>query len=336
MHDDNISLESGGGKDPVDGAPSVTVSDARREKIRQEEEIRADVRRQLAEEKAPPALSWRTLLRDRTIAATILSALIFPFVIWLVGQIGVAWKQADTERFKAETERTAAAERVLAEQRADISQMTPLIPYFAGPADDRARLVALRVLGALKRARENDPAVAEVFQAASDEGSELLVSTDSAQRERGRQISEALAPPASGISIAAPPPSGDPIRGQVTGPAAKPGRVYIQIYGENQRAIASTLREALQRQDVPVPGIENVVQTRGADARRFAQQSAIGVRYYRAEDRAGAVFTAGVIGQALPGNQPPRLQDLSSRSGHAAPGVVEVWLPCGSDQGCGR
>ena len=125
------------------------------------------------------------------------------------------------------------------------------------------------------------------------------------------------------------------MRGDALDPSARPGRVYIQIYGEDQRALATTLREALQRQDVPVPGIENVVQTHGADARRFAQQSAIGVRYYRAEDRAGALFTAGIIAQAVPGHQPPRLQDLSGRSGRAAPGVIEVWLPCGAAEGCG-
>ena len=334
MEDDSIAAKSQRGERPEDGDSSAIISDARREEIRKEEELRAEMRRELEGEEAEPAFRWRGMLRDRTIATTILTAIVIPFVIWLVGQIGVAWKQADTARLKAETERNAAAERVLAEQRADITQMTPLIPYFALPADDRARLVALRVLGALRRARENDLAVADVFQTASDEGRQLLASTDATQREQGRQISEALAPPASGVAIAAPPPSGDPVRREVVDPAAKPARVYIQIYGENQRALAATLRDALQGHDVPVPGIENVVQTQGADARRFAQRSAIGVRYYRAEDRAGALFTAAIVAQAFPGQPAPRLQDLSSRSARAAPGVIEVWLPCGSVEGC--
>ena len=335
MSDEHISSGTDGGEDPKDAASSVVISDARREEIRKEEEIRAEARRELEAAKAPPDFSWKGMLRDRNIATTILTALIIPFVIWMVGQIGVAWKQADTERFKAETERNAAAERALAEQRADITQMTPLIPYFALPADSRARLVALRVLGALRRARESDLAVADVFQTASDEGTQLLGSTDAGERAQGRQISEALAPPASGIPVAAPPPRGDPVPAGATGPSARPGRVYIQIYSETQRALAATLRDALQRQDVPVPGIEDVVRTQGADARRFAQRAAIGVRYYRAEDRAGALFTASIIGQTFPRDPPPRVQDLSGRSGRAPPGVIEVWLPCGADEGCG-
>ncbi|MBV9882202.1 MAG: hypothetical protein JO276_04260 [Sphingomonadaceae bacterium] len=335
MEEDGVPAASQRDEAAADAAPAFAVSDARREEIRKEEEIRAEMRRELEARDAPPPFRWRGMLQDRAMATTILTVIVIPFVIWLVGQIGVAWTQAETARLKAETERNAAAQRILAEQRADITQMTPLIPYFALPADDRARLVALRVLGALRRARESDLAVADVFQTASDEGQQLLASTDAAQRAQGRQISEALAPPASGVTVAAPPPSGDPVRGDALDPSARPGRVYIQIYGEDQRALATTLREALQRQDVPVPGIENVVQTHGGDARRFAQQSAIGVRYYRAEDRAGALFTAGIIAQAVPGHQPPRLQDLSGRSGRAAPGVIEVWLPCGAAEGCG-
>jgi hypothetical protein len=79
---------------------------------------------------------------------------------------------------------------------------------------------------------------------------------------------------------------------------------------------------------VPVPGIENVVATHADSALQYPQRGAPGIRFYRAQDKSAAAFTAAIVAKILEG-APPRLQDLTSRGAGTKPGLVEVWLPCG-------
>lgn len=328
--DDNVETKPG---NQIQPNPKF----ARREaEIRRDEEVRRRIRKELDEEEGKnKSLSWRERLSETSVLTTILTAIVIPLVVWLIGQIGVAWKEADMEAAQAKAKAEAERARILADRRADVSQMTPLIPHFARSGDDRVRLVALRVLGALREARDDDPAIRRVYQAAEQEAAELAASSDPAEREEGRRIREALAAPTSSVRVVAPPPTGTPITPVIVqAPTARPAQVYIHIYDENQRVAATALRDRLSSQNVVVPGIENVVRTRGDNMRRFAQRGAVGIRYYRSDDRPAALFTAGIVQNAQGGAVAARLQDLSARGYSVRPGMVEVWFPCGPQQGC--
>lgn len=99
-------------------------------------------------------------------------------------------------------------------------------------------------------------------------------------------------------------------------------RVYIQIYGEQQREQASEIQEALREYHFIVPGIENLSNTNPALAKRPPSKS--DVRYFNDAD----ADNAGRIHEWLAKNgYSTKLNGTPTRSHlKANQGTIEIWL----------
>ena len=312
------------------------------DRLMREERLRLYVRDQLAANRPEPR-GLGALLTDRETIRLFLGALVIPAVVWLAG---TAWQGVVAARNApglTQANATAKAAQNLADDRADIAQMTSLVPFLIQPGPQAQ--IATEILGSLARARPKSPYVGAVLQAAQQA---ITAQRDAAppgdKAAAARQL-EALAvnaPPADARQAAPPGQALTSIAPAIAAnaEASRPGTVYLQVYGASQLAEAAHLREALRALGIPVPGIENVTTAQGTDAarlsavRQYAQRGTSAVRYYSAGDEAAAAYTAAIVQRLLPQYGTPQLQDLSSRKQRAAPGVIEVWLPCGAQEGC--
>lgn len=274
-----------------------------------------------------PASNWRTLLLTPDIFKWVVSSIVLPLIIW-------AFTSGWTAIVNAQTEKAKAEEKLLESERADIAQMTPLIPHLSAKEDSRERLLALKILNALKQARGANFAIDAVLEAANKQGDELLQKRET--RAAGLAIKEAASAPTVTIPTKEIE-KGTAAPAAATNLAVKPDRAYIQIYSDTQRPFAERLRASLRDQGVPVPGIDNVLKTNAtnADVRTYAQKGTIGVRFYHDRDRAAAESVAALIRSLAPDWPAPVVQHLGGVKNSGA-AVVEIWLPCGPTEGCMR
>jgi hypothetical protein len=103
--------------------------------------------------------------------------------------------------------------------------------------------------------------------------------------------------------------------------AASPGRIYIQIQVEEERASARQIETVLEAQNFVVPGIEriNTGPTTGAE-----------VRFFRKEDQAGAERIVKILHEAqIQGAQAKYLAGYEGSS-KIRPKHYEIWFAPGT------
>jgi len=312
------------------------------ERLFSEERLRVDIRAKLDDaQTAKKASFWNTLL-DKDTVKLLISAIFIPFIIWTAG---TAWKNITLARNApafAKQKAEAAHNKTEARRRADVAQMTVLLPWVGqGSAEGQ---IAREVLRSLARSSPDDPFVQSVYEVAQQTATTQQYSREPAIRKQGALSKEALRPAPLPNVEAGPPPLGvrpnQAVAAAAVNAGTKPQSVYLQIYGEDQRPLALAVQGALRDEGIPVPGIENVLKTQGGTAatdalvRRYAQRGTVGVRFYSGPDRAAAAVTASVISRVLGSSSTVVIQDLSARTRKASSGTLEVWFPCGSGQGC--
>lgn len=98
------------------------------------------------------------------------------------------------------------------------------------------------------------------------------------------------------------------------------GRVYIQIYSEEQRQRAAAIQQALRNCGFVVPGIENIANTKPELAKKPVKPTS--VFYFNAQDSAAAKE----IGDLLQHESDVHDPQVESKSLPANPGTIEIWF----------
>ena len=333
----------------------MPLSNEDRAHLFEEEAARLAIRRELDPPK-PERGFWRAMAAPENVR-WIVASLMIPLAT------GV-WGYFDNLSHKDERQKQAE----LAEARRDVDQLTALIPSLvserpaertigltvlgnlanasgAGPgikaayAQVQATLAAGQRSGDPEQRREAAMDAESLIQGAASAGPGPSAAVTSTAVDGAAPPSASAPAPAAAARPPAPPPSPGaavtataPPAKSAPGPRAvgggRPRYVYIQLYSEADRGKAEALRDALREAGVPVPGIENVVATQGPRMLVTAQLRTADVRYYRDEDRDGALRVSGELQHAAPEVGAPTVRIIRSLSGKVRPGLVEVWFPC--------
>jgi hypothetical protein len=247
-------------------------------------------------------------------------------VTLLIPFAGFVWNQVQ-EKQAARQERL---EKIRAEQQARVAE--------ARSESD----IIIQLLPALGSAEENSPsrgiALAILLNLASREAlapelvSAVQVAIDSAQqRVRSGTATDAERTALGRIAAATdlptqPRPAGEPepaVTAALSFRVQVP-RVYVHIFGEADRRIATELETWIKReQHWLAPGIENVAATAArANKPAPAGKNTTDVRYFNEEDRTGAEEIAGWLRSHGEQTSASFARNIAAPSGQ-----IEVWFP---------
>ena len=324
---------------PTTAAPGQPASV---ERLSGEEWVRTEDRDKLEHLQTVQQTRFWDGLFDKDILRLLISAVFIPFVIWVAGTMWAVITRERNAPALAKQQAEAKQDKAESRRRADVAQMTVLLPW-VGQSSAEGQ-IAREVLRSLAKSSPDDPFVQSVFEVAQQTATAKQYSGEPSVRAQGAISKEALRPAPLPSVAAGPPPPGilpdHAVAAAAANAGVKPQSVYLQIYGEDQRQLALAVQAALRNEGIPVPGIENVLKTRGGTAesdamvRRYAQRGQVGVRFYSGSDRAAAILTASVISRVVGLSNSVVIQDLSARTRKASSGTLEVWFPCGGGQGC--
>ena len=285
---------------------------AKIERLIEEERLRVDIREKLAADK-PTTRPW---LSDnlKWISVTLL----IPALTWIAGQFLQERERIHVEASK-EIERTnLIIEAARQDARNDVAAMTALLPALAD-ADPKKAGLAIIVLTRLQDAQHGDPKIQALFSTMNQRINALLASANPQDRNLGARQREAVQNATGTTQQAnATPVAQVPTQTISAAEFIKPARVYLQIFTEkDQRAQAAAFREQLRNQAVPVPGIENVGTRLRAGTLPHQQ-----VRYFNDSDLGAARWTQNQLTQANLGEW----EIFKTRPSGAVPsGQIEVW-----------
>jgi hypothetical protein len=212
----------------------------------------------------------------------------------------------------------------LGDARNNVAAMTALLPALADDDPKKARL-ALIVLEQLKQAqRGNDTHLAEAAEAMRKLIDDLRQSSDPDDLRRGADLQEAYSA-ATGAQPA-------PVQAATTAIAAarveratadKPRVVYLQIFGDGQRAGAARVQAMLRNDGVGAPGNEDVSRKLAGRMRRSPPQ----IRYFSDADLGRASWLA----EKLPQVQGQEWTVVRTRAQGVPAGQLELWWPFPAD-----
>ena len=239
----------------------------------------------------------------------------FLFGVW---QERVAATRAEAQQ-QVESQKRELEAR-LGDARNNVAAMTALLPALADDDPRKARL-ALIVLEQLKQAqRSNDTHLADAAEAMRKLIAELQHSDDPEDLRRGADLQEAYS-----VATGARPAS---VQAATTTVAAarvdqatsdKPRVVYLQIFGDAQRAEAESVRSMLRENGVGAPGIEDVSGKLAGRMRRAPPQ----IRYFSEGDLGRASWLAENLQQV----QGQRWTVVRTRAQGVPAGQLELWWP---------
>lgn len=294
-----------------------------RQRIEAEERFRREVRNEI---NPPTRHDWKAALFAGDNVKWIASTLLIPITVFVWGQIDKAKHQASLDQ-----------ELKINTTRQDVGQLTALLPGLSSD-DERQRSLALVVLSQLVSSRTAADPLNAAYNQIRKQVDQDRNSDDPATKARAAKTDASLILGSNGRQAPdAPPSAQDLAQAPVVSTALIPAIssvkssnfVYIQIYSDQQRALAKNLQAGLEASAVPVIGIENVVTTHGARVLASAQHGSADIRFFYAADKAAAASLVPLVEAAAPQYGRPVVRDLSASHGVAKPGTVEIWFPCG-------
>ena len=220
-------------------------------------------------------------------------------VLWLLGSVvlsGISyfWNRSNDARSQKQAEK----QKEIDNRREDSQFLGTMIPYLTSPVAD-VRLRAVQVI----TSRYKDPTSKDP----NDNDNERKLPPDVAQII-GKAVGADLAPGQSQQT--------QETKNLVASVGSQlPARIYLQIFGEAERAKAKEIQSLLRAQGWLAPGIENVAGKATPVTKTF-------VRYFNDSDKA----TADQIGEKLKENGFPQTSVEKSPL-KANPGTIEVWFP---------
>jgi hypothetical protein len=251
--------------------------------------------------KEEPLTFWQVLNSQFTL--WLLGVLLVSFVPWSWNYWAGRRAKEEQERQQKIDEQKRAEQQRLEEQRQDSQFLATLLPYLTA-SDLKAELRAVRVIQS-RYPGEQTPAytqklIADVLQDAA------TIPQNQQNEETRRLVTSVF----RGADIT------NPLRDE--GATAKvkqlPARVYLQIFGEDQRRMANSIQSRLVEKGFIVPGIENV--------EGWAQGvTTTEVRFFHDSDGQTAKNIADLLSQnGVKAFAPP----MSHRKANT--GAIEVWF----------
>lgn len=309
----------------------MPLTEDERQRLRDEELYRAQLRREIEPPRAPPgALERLSAFFESKLGFWLLTTVVAGLAVKLSAEFGNWINHSEIERrAQAERDRVAAEQaRTTAEQaRQEVDAVMKIMPLLVSdqPAQGRLGVVLLNSVAAASGVQKGtvDQITAALqsvvaLGAAPDASPQARAQADQVARLLDAGSTAAAVAPGNGVSGAAAAAAA-PAR--VAAPALQavtlPARVYVQIGSEDRRPLAQQALAALQQAGVLTPGIERVA-TRSVPARHQ-------LRY--CPDKVSDT-TLQAVQQALA----PLLNPLDmtllkpSQCGNVRPNHLELWL----------
>jgi hypothetical protein len=263
---------------------------------------------------------------DRDTLRLLVSAVIIPILGFLALRGYDLFDKTYNGDIHRKAEAQAKAIQAQSDTRQDIAQVAALMPYLSGTPDQRS--LAMPALKAMNEAGGGHNLFSvhmiKGILAASDKNRD---SPNAEVKKQAVSDTEALSPTTVPVPQAAKTDkaSAGTVQAVTALPAVKPSLAYIQFYGDAQAGKANQVAQDLRAAGVPVPSVENVVQSNPVSAFKFPQRGAGAVRYYKSSDAGAARFAADILKAVVQSGTPQqRLLAVST----SRTGVVEIWLPC--------
>lgn len=277
------------------------LSDDERARIHAEEIFRHEVRNGLKKDERQTVRRGAWGFLNSTFGLWFLSTCVVGAISFLYTNHAESVRKEEAAAKESHQQRIDAANR-------NATMVTTLLPHLSSE-DQKKQQLAIAVAKYLKLQGELPGELESVLEQIVQSTGEPPKSPEDVQRatrDAAAAAIDAFSPPTMNASKTTVP---------IAQIATLPPRVYIQIGGESQRGLATTIQTALRQKGFIAPGVENV----GAKAPKTAE-----IRYFHEEDQAEASQIVQVLkdnGVAV--NPDPQLLKIKSA---ARPRHYEVWF----------
>jgi hypothetical protein len=251
----------------------MPLTEDERQRLRDEELYRAQLRREMEPPRAPPgALERLSAFFESKVGFWLLTTVVAGLAVRLSAEFGNWINHSELEqRAKAEQIRAAAEQ-----SRQELDTVMKIMPLLVSdqPAQGRLGVVLLNSVAAASGVQKGtvDQITAALqsvvaLGAAPDASPQARAQADQVARLLDAGSSTAAVAPGTGASAIVLPPA---VTARLAAPALQavtlPTRVYVQIGSDDRRLLAQQALAALQQVGVLTPGIERV-PTRAVPAR---------------------------------------------------------------------
>lgn len=308
------------------------LTDEERARLLAQEQLKAEIRAEMAKPGKARPESWLGKLLASDNFRWVAGSIAIPLAVWLWGQHaaqeGAASRAAAAK--EAEAERKHRYNVETAHRNVDL--VIKLLPALNQPQASLERLNALAIMKALEEHGQLSPALGASLHANVERLRGQVAQDGTLNNREARQEVEALAKSApSSTEIAEMASAAASAAGKPPAPSSTvvvPGtKVYVQIFNEEQRALATQMQAAARELGIAAPGIENVVTAAAKRGKPSPQgYDAPTLLLFKKSDEA----LAARLAQEVAKRTGTKLT-LSDRSSQAAfknvpAGQLEIWL----------